>query len=109
MSSLIRHFFISLCAAGILTAYHFAFSTKEIIVTPQATPLVQTNHETPIVVRDSAENTDFTVAVIAPSMQWFTLQIRAKAVHNPIVYGIFTVAETIPASGWVLTMFRRWY
>ena len=64
MPSLIRHFFISLCAAGILIgAYHFAFSTKEIIVTQQATPMVQTNYETPIVVRDSAENTDFTVAV----------------------------------------------
>ena len=64
MSSLTRHFFISLCAAGILIgAYHFAFSTKEIIVTPQVTPMVQTSYESPIVVRDSAENTDFTLAV----------------------------------------------
>ena len=64
MSSLLRHFFVSICAAGLLIgAYHFAFSTKEIIVTQQATPLVQTNYETPLVVRDSAENTDFTVAV----------------------------------------------
>ena len=64
MFSLTRHFFISLCAAGILIgAYHFAFSTKEIIVTPQVTPMVQTAYESPIVVRDSAENTDFTLAV----------------------------------------------
>ena len=64
MFSLTRHFFISLCAAGILIgAYHFAFSTKEIIVTPQVTPMVQTSYESPIVVRDSAENTDFTLAV----------------------------------------------
>ena len=64
MPSLIRHFFISLCAAGILIgAYHFAFSSKEIIVTPQATPMVKTSFESPIVVRNSAENTDFTVAV----------------------------------------------
>lgn len=64
MSSLIRHFFVSICAAGFLICtYHFAFSGKKIIVTQQATPIVQTNYETPIVVRDSAENTDFTVAV----------------------------------------------
>ena len=64
MSSLLRHFFISLCTAGILIgAYHFVFSTNEIIVTPQVTPMVETSYESPIVVRNSAENTDFTVAV----------------------------------------------
>ena len=64
MSSLIRHFFISICVSALLvSAYHFVFSTKEIIVTQQATPLVQTAYKTPLVVRDSAENTDFTVAV----------------------------------------------
>ena len=64
MSSLLRHFLISMCAAGLLIGvYHFAFSTKEIIVTPPATPMVQTSYKSPIVIRDSAENTDFTVAV----------------------------------------------
>jgi Do/DeqQ family serine protease len=64
MSSLLRHFFVSLFAATFLICtYHFTFSTKKIIVSQQATPMVQTTYETPIVVRDSAENTDFTVAV----------------------------------------------
>ena len=64
MSSLIRHFLISTCAAVLLiAAYHFAFPTKEIIITQQASPMVKTSYESPIVIRDSAENTDFTVAV----------------------------------------------
>ncbi|MDG1823943.1 MAG: trypsin-like peptidase domain-containing protein [Flavobacteriaceae bacterium] len=64
MPSLLRHFFLSICAAGlVIGVYHFAFSTKKIIVTQQETPFVQTTYETPLVVRDSAENTDFTVAV----------------------------------------------
>ena len=64
MSSIFRHFLISIFSTTLLiSVYHFAFSTKKIIITQQATPVVQTNYETPLVVRDSAENTDFTVAV----------------------------------------------
>ena len=64
MSSLARHILISTAAAAFLiVAYHFSFPAKEIIVTQQATPMVQTTYENPLVIRDSAENTDFTVAV----------------------------------------------
>ena len=64
MSSLARHILISTAASAFLiVAYHFSFPAKEIIVTQQATPMVQTTYENPLVIRDSAENTDFTVAV----------------------------------------------
>ena len=64
MSSLARHILISTAAAAFLiVAYHFSFPAKEIIVTQQATPMIQTAYENPLVIRDSAENTDFTVAV----------------------------------------------
>ena len=43
--------------------YHFSFSSTEVIVTQPATPMVETSYSTPVVVRNSAENTDFTVAV----------------------------------------------
>jgi len=64
MYSLLRHFIVSLCATGLLIgAYHFTFSTKEIIVNQQVAPLVQTSYESPLMVRGSTENTDFTLAV----------------------------------------------
>ena len=79
MSSLIRHFFISICVSALLvSAYHFAFSTKEIIVTQQATPLVQTAYKTPLVVRDSRKIQISQWQSIAPLTQWFTLQIPQK-------------------------------
>ena len=43
--------------------YHFFFSSTEFIVTQPSTPIVETSYSTPLVVRNSAENTDFTVAV----------------------------------------------
>jgi Do/DeqQ family serine protease len=64
MSSLARHILISTAASAFLiVAYHFSFPAKEIIVTQQAMPMVQTTYENPLVIRDSAENTDFTVAI----------------------------------------------
>lgn len=43
--------------------YHLLFSTPEVIVTQQATPMVEASYTSPVVVRESAENTDFTIAV----------------------------------------------
>ena len=64
MSSIYRQLLLSFSTAVFLIGvYHFFFSSTEVIVTQPATTMVETSHSTPIVVRDSAENTDFTVAV----------------------------------------------
>ena len=64
MSSLLRHFLVSTTAAFLVViVYHFFAFTKEIIVTQPATPLINTSNTNPIVVRNAAENTDFTIAV----------------------------------------------
>lgn len=64
MSSLLRHFLVSTTAAILVViVYHFFAFTKEIIVTQPATPLINTSNTNPIVVRNAAENTDFTIAV----------------------------------------------
>ena len=64
MSSLYRQLLLSFTTAVFLIGvYHFSFSTTELIVTQPATPIVETSYSTPVFVRDSAENTDFTVAV----------------------------------------------
>ena len=55
-------FDFNMCCVLLIAAYHFAFQ-QEIIITQQASPMVKTSYESPIVIRDSAENTDFTVAV----------------------------------------------
>jgi len=64
MSSLLRHFLVSTTAAILVViVYHFFAFTKEIIITQPATPLINTSNTNPIVVRNAAENTDFTIAV----------------------------------------------
>ena len=64
MSSLYRQLLLSFTTAVFLIGvYHFSFSTTELIVTQPATPIVETSYSTPVFVRDSAENTDFTAAV----------------------------------------------
>ena len=64
MSSLLRHFLVSTTAAILVViVYHFFAFTKEIIITHPATPLINTSNTNPIVVRNAAENTDFTIAV----------------------------------------------
>ena len=64
MSSLLRHFLVSTTAAILVViVYHFFAFTKEIIVTQPATPLINTSNTNPIMVRNAAENTDFTIAV----------------------------------------------
>lgn len=64
MSSLLRHFLVSTTAAILVVIfYHFFAFTKEIIITQPATPLINTSNTNPIVVRNAAENTDFTIAV----------------------------------------------
>ncbi len=64
MSSIYRQLLLSFSTAVFLIGvYHFFFSSTEVIVTQPATPMVETSYSTPAVVRDSAENTDFTVAV----------------------------------------------
>jgi len=64
MSSLYRQLLLSFTTAVLLIGvYHFSFSSNEVIVTQPATPMVETSYSTPVVVRNSAENTDFTVAV----------------------------------------------
>ena len=64
MSSLLRYFLVSTTAAILVViVYHFFAFTKEIIITQPATPLINTSNTNPIVVRNAAENTDFTIAV----------------------------------------------
>ena len=64
MSSIYRQLLLSFVTAVFLIGvYHFSFSPTEVIVTQPPTPMVETSYSTPVVVRDSAENTDFTVAV----------------------------------------------
>ena len=64
MSPIYRQLLLSFSTAVFLIGvYHFFISSTEVIVTQPATPMVKTSHSTPVVVRDSAENTDFTVAV----------------------------------------------
>ena len=64
MSSIYRQLLLSFVTAVFLIGvYHFSFSPTEVIVTQPPTPKVETSYSTPGVVRDSAENTDFTVAV----------------------------------------------
>jgi serine protease Do len=64
MSSIYRQLLLSFVTAVFLIGvYHFSFSSTEVIVTQPPTPMVETSYSTPVVVRDSAENTDFTVAV----------------------------------------------
>ena len=64
MSSIYRQLLLSFSTALFLIGvYHFFFSSTEVIVTKSATPIIKTSHSTPVVVRDSAENTDFTMAV----------------------------------------------
>ncbi len=64
MSSIYRQLLLSITTTVLLIGvYHFSFSSTKVIVTQPATPIVETSYSTPVVVRDSAENTDFTVAV----------------------------------------------
>lgn len=64
MSSIYRQLLLSFVTAVFLIGvYHFSFSPTVVIVTQPPTPMVETSYSTPVVVRDSAENTDFTVAV----------------------------------------------
>jgi serine protease Do len=64
MSLIYRQLLLSFVTAVFLIGvYHFSFSPTEVIVTQPPTPMVETSYSTPVVVRDSAENTDFTVAV----------------------------------------------